>query len=149
MWPTLPSLCLALSPTTRRKAPPRRRPAFRRPAVEVLEDRTVPTVSISVANASLNEIGSPSAFVTAGSGGLSSPFGITMGPDGNVYVAGAGQSHACGGSRGDTRRHFRRTDGPGRLEFARSREQPGLPLRPQRGGPATASFSVGLTDDAA
>jgi glucose/arabinose dehydrogenase len=56
--------------------------------VEALEDRTVPTVSISVANASLNEIGTPSAFITAGSGGLSSPGGITLGPDGNVYVAG-------------------------------------------------------------
>jgi sugar lactone lactonase YvrE len=43
--------------------------------------------TISVANASLNEIGTPSTFVTAGSGGLSTPFGITMGPDGNLYVA--------------------------------------------------------------
>ena len=58
-------------------------------AVEVLEERVVPA-SISVAGATINEIGSPSAFVTAGSGGLSSPFGITMGPDGNVYVAGDG-----------------------------------------------------------
>ncbi len=58
-------------------------------AVEVLEDRVVPA-SISVAGATINEIGSPSAFVTAGSGGLSSPFGITTGPDGNVYVAGDG-----------------------------------------------------------
>jgi DNA-binding beta-propeller fold protein YncE len=44
--------------------------------------------TISVANASLNEIGNASAFVAAGSGGLSSPVGITLGPDGNVYVAG-------------------------------------------------------------
>jgi DNA-binding beta-propeller fold protein YncE len=50
----------------------------------------VPTVSISVANASLNEIGSPSAFITAGSGGLNTPFGITLGPDSNVYVASNG-----------------------------------------------------------
>jgi glucose/arabinose dehydrogenase len=58
--------------------------------VETLEDRTVPSASISIANASLNEIGNPSSFITAGSGGLSSPLGITLGPDGNVYVAGDG-----------------------------------------------------------
>jgi hypothetical protein len=58
--------------------------------VEALEDRTVPTVSISVANASLNEIGSPSAFVSAGSGGLSSPNDLVLGSDGNVYVASTG-----------------------------------------------------------
>jgi hypothetical protein len=40
--------------------------------LEALEDRTVPT-TISVANASLNEIGTPSPFIAAGSGGLSSP----------------------------------------------------------------------------
>jgi streptogramin lyase len=45
----------------------------------------VPT-TISIANASLNEIGTPSAFVTAGSGGLSGPEDITIGPDGNLYV---------------------------------------------------------------
>jgi len=54
--------------------------------LEALEDRTVPS-TISIANASLNEIGTPSAFVTAGSGGLSSPGGITLGPDGKLYVA--------------------------------------------------------------
>jgi hypothetical protein len=41
---------------------------------------------ISIANASLNEIGTPSAFITAGSGGLSDPEGITLGPDGNVCI---------------------------------------------------------------
>jgi sugar lactone lactonase YvrE len=59
-----------------------------RPSLETLEDRTVPSVTISVANASLNEIGAPSAFISAGSGGLSTPAGITLGPDGDVYVAG-------------------------------------------------------------
>src|SRR5262245_8581452 len=54
--------------------------------LEVLDDRTVPSVTVSVANASLNEIGTASAFVGAGSGGLSSPAGITLGPDGNLYV---------------------------------------------------------------
>jgi DNA-binding beta-propeller fold protein YncE len=58
-----------------------------RPCLETLEDRTVPSVTISVANASLNEIGNPSAFIAAGSGGLSTPVGITLGPDGNLYVA--------------------------------------------------------------
>jgi sugar lactone lactonase YvrE len=58
--------------------------------VEVLEDRTVPTVSVSVSGATLNEIGSPDSFIAAGSGGLNTPDGITLGPDGNVYVAGNG-----------------------------------------------------------
>jgi sugar lactone lactonase YvrE len=66
-----------------------RRNPRRRLCLELLEDRTVPT-TISVANASLNEIGTPSAFVAAGSGGLASPGGITLGPDGNLYVASNG-----------------------------------------------------------
>jgi DNA-binding beta-propeller fold protein YncE len=49
-------------------------------------------VTISVANASLNEIGTPSAFIAAGSGGLSGPYDITLGPDGYVYVAAAGNN---------------------------------------------------------
>jgi hypothetical protein len=34
MWPKFRVLCLALSPTTPRKAPPQRRPAFRRPLLD-------------------------------------------------------------------------------------------------------------------
>src|SRR5262249_43040669 len=49
MWPTFLTLCLALPSMTPRKAPPRRRPAFRRPLLEVLEDRTVPS-GASLAN---------------------------------------------------------------------------------------------------
>jgi DNA-binding beta-propeller fold protein YncE len=82
---------LSLTKSNSLKASPRprlRRPTYR-PRVEALEDRMVPT-TISVANASLNEIGTPSAFIAAGSGGLSSPGGITLGPDGNVYVASTG-----------------------------------------------------------
>jgi DNA-binding beta-propeller fold protein YncE len=61
-------------------------------SVEALEERSLLSVTISVANANLNEIGSPSAFIAAGSGGLSSPNDITLGPDGNVYVASAGNN---------------------------------------------------------
>ena len=41
MWPTLVSLCLALSNLAPRKGRSGRRPAFRRPLLEELEDRTV------------------------------------------------------------------------------------------------------------
>jgi hypothetical protein len=47
----------------------------------------VPSVSISIADASLNEIGMASTFVSAGSGGLGRPKDLAQGPDGNVYVA--------------------------------------------------------------
>ena len=57
--------------------------ATRRMSLERLEGRELLT-TISIADATMNEIGSPSAFVTAGSGGLSSPDGITLGPDGNL-----------------------------------------------------------------
>jgi DNA-binding beta-propeller fold protein YncE len=43
--------------------------------------------TISIANTSLNEIGAPSPFVAAGSGGLSGPLDMTLGPDSNLYVA--------------------------------------------------------------
>jgi len=55
--------------------------------LEALENRTLMTATVSVAGATLNEIGSPSAFIPAGSGGLQTPSCITLGPDGNVYVA--------------------------------------------------------------
>jgi hypothetical protein len=43
MWPTIASLCLALSKLAPRKARSRRRHAFRCPVLEALEDRTVPS----------------------------------------------------------------------------------------------------------
>src|SRR5262249_17037535 len=70
--------------------PSRQKARRYRPCLELMEDRTTPSVSISVAGASVNEIGSPSPFVTSSSGGLSMPFGITLGPDGNLYIAGNG-----------------------------------------------------------
>jgi hypothetical protein len=65
-----------------------RKPRRWRLCLEVLEDRTVPAPTISIAGAAMNEIGTPSTFITAGSGGLSAPQGITLGSDGNAYVAG-------------------------------------------------------------
>lgn len=74
-----------------------RRPEKRRLAwrleLETLEDRVVPSaVSISVGDATINEIGGVSAFVASGSGGLSGPKDLTLGPDGNLYVASSGTS---------------------------------------------------------
>ena len=51
MWPTFVSLCLALSRMTVRKAPLRRRPAFRRPLLETLEDRALPSAVYMVTTA--------------------------------------------------------------------------------------------------
>ena len=73
-----------------KSSPRRRRLTPRRLRLEALEDRTLPSASISVAGASLNEIGNVSAFVASGSGGLSSPQDLVVGPDGNVYVASSG-----------------------------------------------------------
>jgi hypothetical protein len=43
MWPTISRLWLALSDLAPRKSTPRRRPAFRRPLLEALETRAVPS----------------------------------------------------------------------------------------------------------
>src|SRR5262245_24977967 len=53
-----------------------------RPTLEALEDRTVPA-TISVADASLSEIGNVSTLIAPGSGGLNAPSGLVQGPDGN------------------------------------------------------------------
>jgi sugar lactone lactonase YvrE len=60
--------------------------------VRQLEGRDVPS-TISVASASLNEIGNVSAFVGPGSGGLSGPKDLAIGADGNVYVASSGTNN--------------------------------------------------------
>ncbi len=59
-------------------------------AFEPLEGRQLLATLISVSNATMNEIESPSAFVTSGSGGLQTPSSITVGSDGNIYVAANG-----------------------------------------------------------
>jgi len=61
----------------------------RRLSLKRLEDRQLLT-TISVSNASLNEIGNVSAFVASGSGGLSSPRDLVLGPGANLYVASSG-----------------------------------------------------------
>jgi sugar lactone lactonase YvrE len=90
----LQSLVLSDSPRSsrrpRRRLEVRRRVAPRRLHIEPLEDRLVLSPTISVANASLNEIGNVSPFVASGSGGLTQPKDLALGPDGNVYVASAG-----------------------------------------------------------
>ncbi len=57
---------------------------------ERLEDRHLLSAVISIADSSMYEMGNVSAFITAGSGGLSSPKDLTLGPDGNVYVTSGG-----------------------------------------------------------
>src|SRR5438552_16623572 len=71
------SLVLSDSPKSSRR-PRQRREACRRFAprrlhVEALEERTVPSASISIANTTMNEIGAASSFIATGTGGLSSP----------------------------------------------------------------------------
>jgi sugar lactone lactonase YvrE len=64
------------------------RSAGLRPRIEVLEDRLAPSgVSISVADATINELGSAGDFVTPGSGGLKNLRDLALGPDGNLYVS--------------------------------------------------------------
>jgi hypothetical protein len=50
MYSVLTMLWLALADPTAQKAPPRRRPAFRRPCLEALEDRTVPSTLMVLNN---------------------------------------------------------------------------------------------------
>ncbi len=54
--------------------------------VESLEERALMAVDISISNGTMDEIGSASAFVAPGSGGLSNNWALTLGPDNNVYV---------------------------------------------------------------
>ena len=58
--------------------------------VEALEDRFLPSVALSISDASATEGSSSLQFidnlVTSGSGGLSLPRAPAFGPDGNLYV---------------------------------------------------------------
>lgn len=58
-------------------------------SLESLEQRSLLS-GISIADVTVNEISGASAFVAAGSGGLSTPKDLTLGPDGNLYVASSG-----------------------------------------------------------
>ncbi len=60
--------------------------------VESLEERPLMAVDISIGNATMNEIGSASVFVAPGSGGLSAPQALTLGPDNIVYVVSQGNN---------------------------------------------------------
>jgi DNA-binding beta-propeller fold protein YncE len=68
----------------------RRKPQRQRLCLEALEDRVVLSPTITIGNATMNEIGAASTLVTSGSGGLSSPKDLVVGPNGNIYVASAG-----------------------------------------------------------
>src|SRR5262249_58595748 len=60
--------------------------------LEAIEDRTVPA-TISIADATMAEIASPSTFIAAGSGGLSTPSSMILGSDGYLYVAANGSAN--------------------------------------------------------
>ena len=61
--------------------------------LETLEERALLSgVSLSVADATIKEIGNVSAFVASGSGGLSAPKDLVLGPDRNLYVASSGSN---------------------------------------------------------
>jgi hypothetical protein len=68
MWPTLLSLWLALSPLAPRQNPARRRPAFRRPLLEALEDRTVLSTLTVLNNQDSGPGSLRAALAAAGSG---------------------------------------------------------------------------------
>ncbi|MFO0850787.1 MAG: Calx-beta domain-containing protein [Gemmataceae bacterium] len=73
-------------PSASNKAARPARPSPRcRPAVEHLEAREVPA-TLSVASATLGEVGTATALVSAGSPGLTAPKDLTLGPDGSLYV---------------------------------------------------------------
>ena len=88
-------LSRVLSDSRRPSRRPRRRPrvAPRRPYLEALEDRCLPSVTVSVGDSSANEgvsaLKAIDQFVPNGSGGLSRARSSVFGPDGNLYVASA------------------------------------------------------------
>ena len=83
----------SLSPRTRSLPRRTRTNRARRASLEHLEGRELLSgLTVSIANATVNEIGAASPFITAGSGGLSSPSCSILGSDGNLYVASNGGS---------------------------------------------------------
>jgi hypothetical protein len=82
------------SPRPRHHRKARRRFAPRRLHVEALEDRTMPSVSISIADATVREQGNLSLFVPGNAAVLVHPSGLAFGPDRNgdsvpdLYVVG-------------------------------------------------------------
>src|SRR4051794_5732456 len=105
MWPTLTMLWLRLTGLTPQKAPPRRRPAFRRPRLEALEDRLCPSGGyLLVDNINTDSVlrydettgAFVDAFVPPKSGGLRTPIGVVFGPDHNLYVSSTTQLGTAG-----------------------------------------------------
>jgi hypothetical protein len=76
MYPTLLTLWLTLSGQAARAAPPRRRPAFRRPLLEALEDRALPSTLTVLNN------------LDSGAGSLRDAIAIAQSGDTIVFAAG-------------------------------------------------------------
>jgi uncharacterized delta-60 repeat protein len=94
MWPTFLSLCLALSGKAPRRPARRRRPAFRRPLLEALEDRCLLS-----AGALDPTFGNGAGYVTtAGTNAWDAADAVLIQPDGKIVAAGNGFNNSKGGA---------------------------------------------------
>ena len=124
MWPTIISLWLALTAPAPRKSAPRRRPAFRRPLLERLEDRALPSAYVVTTTADSGPGSLRQAILdanTAGTGTAANPDLIAF----DIPTTDPGYNSATGAFTiqplGPT--YDYRQAGPRRLQSARGQPQ--------------------------